>query len=91
MVDLDEFITNTLKSIEKGVSNSKEGKKAYLINDSIEFDLSVSINEQSKGNIKSQILVLNSNIEGQTTNVNYQRVKFKILPYDKYEEDPTWT
>jgi hypothetical protein len=85
-MELDEFITNTLISINKGVGEAnKQADNRYVIlpnKQVVNFDVAVEVstNEGSKkgGGLKIHVVELGANKSVQTSSSNISRINFTV-------------
>lgn len=83
-MELDEFITNTLISVNKGVGEAnKQSENRYVIwpnEQVVNFDVAVEVssNEGSTkgGGIKIHVVELGMNKAAQTSSSNFSRINF---------------
>jgi len=97
-MELQEFITNTLVAITKGVEDANQVSNRFQISgqihhgkgingDSVEFDVGLEVNESDqksgKAGIDVSVIELGGDIKTAKSNQNTHRLKFRVFITEK--------
>ncbi len=91
-MELQQFISDTLFNVKMGLSNANkrineaENKqsKTFVINqgDQVSFDIAVTVNDESAGNVGAGIRIasigIGSDLETKTAQGSISRIKFSV-------------